>query len=297
MSLCLAAVMLTGCGGSDSETSYDTAPGTSVIVGNVVSFDAATAKVRAAVAGVTVSLFGASNTTTTDSNGEFELTGVAPGSYKIVFEFGGGMGQYALTVVADSLIELKDIVIGGNSTVEIAEETSGPLPEPAEAVVMVTVYWCDDDVVKQTEITQATYDADPSSYSTEAPDCESPTLPLFVIEPIPIMILPFVTLDDGDSYHFLSGTRGSYTGGDFYFAGSKFYANNVGQRGTLSLGDTGSQSLSDIEPPAAGYTRFGTSIVSGHTYVARARELGHHIVFRVTGFSAGNSVSLQYVYK
>jgi hypothetical protein len=113
-----------------------------------------------------------------------------------------------------------------------------------------------------------------------------------------------VTLTDGESYHFLTGERGAYTGGEFYvyIEGSsvEFYANND-QRGVVSLGDLGDADLYEVSfcsVRESDYTRFGVTAVEGHTYVALARagEEGNYVAFRVTSIGAG-SVTLEYVYR
>ncbi len=51
--------------------------------------------------------------------------------------------------------------------------------------------------------------------------------------------------------------------------------------------------------PSAGYTRYGVSVVAGHTYVSLAQEgeEGHYIVFRVTSLQSDNSsVTIDYIY-
>ncbi len=108
-----------------------------------------------------------------------------------------------------------------------------------------------------------------------------------------------VTLDEGDSYDFATGERGSggyYSGGDFYlYSEAQFWANNAYQRGLLDLGGLGNRPLTEIMPPESGYTKYGVEVIVGHTYVSLAREglVDCYIVFRVTSISAG-SVTLDY---
>ena len=123
---CVAGAVLVGCGGSDDAT-YNTDPGTTVIIGNVVSYETAAARVLAAVEGVTVFLLGTTHTTTTGSDGKFELTNVAPGSYKVVFQLGGIEAQYALTVDVDLLLELKDVSVDASGVATVGEVLSGPI--------------------------------------------------------------------------------------------------------------------------------------------------------------------------
>jgi GxGYxYP putative glycoside hydrolase C-terminal domain/FlgD Ig-like domain/GxGYxYP_N second domain len=109
---------------------------------------------------------------------------------------------------------------------------------------------------------------------------------------------PQITLKDGDSYDFSEGIFGQYTGGDFYFAQNKFWANNVGQRGITSLGDIGEVSLYNVEIPQQGFSRFGINAEKGHTYVSLARqgEEGNYIIFRIDNVNS-DRVILSYAYR
>ncbi|MBW2689197.1 MAG: hypothetical protein JRC99_04630, partial [Deltaproteobacteria bacterium] len=105
-------------------------------------------------------------------------------------------------------------------------------------------------------------------------------------------------MHDEDSYDFSEQTAGQVSGGDFYLKDLKFYANNVGQRGIVDLGDTGQISLDQVDAPASGYTRFGVPAVADHTYVSLAQEgeEGNVIVFRVHGIK-GSTVTFEYRYR
>ncbi len=107
-----------------------------------------------------------------------------------------------------------------------------------------------------------------------------------------------LTLSNGNSYDFSECNIGMYSGGDFYLStGLKFYANNVGQRGVIDLGDIGAISLDQVNISESGYTRFGVSAVSGHTYISLAQEgeEGNFIVFRVHNNNS-ESVTINYLY-
>lgn len=112
-----------------------------------------------------------------------------------------------------------------------------------------------------------------------------------------------LTLYDGDSYHFLSGARDKYTGGDFYFSfseiGPSFWANNLYQRGLLDLGNIGEVDLNEVIIPDEGYYEFGVKAIAGHTYVSLAQEGegGRFIVFRVLEIETDSFVKLEYVYR
>ena len=84
-----------------------------------------------------------------------------------------------------------------------------------------------------------------------------------------------LVLYDMDSYDFSTKTRGTLSGGDFYYSDASgvgsFYANNVGQSGLQDLGNVGSVALSEVQIPSGGYTRFGANAVVGHTYVSLAQ--------------------------
>lgn len=106
-----------------------------------------------------------------------------------------------------------------------------------------------------------------------------------------------ITLNNGNSYDFSTGQFGNFTGGDLYLTGLKFWANNQGQRGVISLGDIGEVDLNEVSIPTDGYSRQGVAADSGHTYASLAQEgeEGNFIVFRVDSIS-GESVTLSFVY-
>lgn len=109
-------------------------------------------------------------------------------------------------------------------------------------------------------------------------------------------------LEDGDSYHFLSGERSKYTGGDFYvsLSGSdaKFYANNFYQQGVAEIGDIGSKLPDNFNVAQSALSRFGVPAVAGHTYVSPAKEgeEGHYILFRVTNIVPNKYVEIEFQY-
>jgi hypothetical protein len=109
-----------------------------------------------------------------------------------------------------------------------------------------------------------------------------------------------VILENRDSFDFSTNLLGTLTGGDLYYYGGKFWANNVNQKGVADLGNIGNVDLVTVNIPTSGYTRFGVNAVSGHTYISKAQEgeLGSYIVFRVTDISADKSnVNIQYFYR
>ena len=120
---------------------------------------------------------------------------------------------------------------------------------------------------------------------------------------IPMAKAETITLYHEDSYDFSEKTRGTHTGGDFYYLSynnaSAFWANNLGQRGLQDLGNIGDLPLVEVIIPYSGYTRFGVLALVNHTYVSLAGEgeEGSHIVFRVLSVDADNSsVTIDYYY-
>jgi Zn-dependent metalloprotease len=109
-----------------------------------------------------------------------------------------------------------------------------------------------------------------------------------------------VILHNHNSFDFSTNTLGTLTGGDLYYSGGKFWANNVNQKGVKDLGNIGDVDLATVDIPTDGYTRFGVEAVSGHTYssIAQEGEVGSYIMFRVKQLSADKStVTLEYFYR
>ena len=107
-------------------------------------------------------------------------------------------------------------------------------------------------------------------------------------------------LEDEDSYDFSTNTVGNVTGGDLYFYEGKFWANNLNQKGVVSLGDIGEADLAAVDIPSTGYTRFGVTAIAGHTYVSKAQEgeTASFIVFRVLALPPDKSTAtIRYFYR
>ena len=107
-------------------------------------------------------------------------------------------------------------------------------------------------------------------------------------------------LESTDSFDFSTNTLGWLGGGDLYYSGGKFWANNLGQNGVVDLGNIGNVDLSTVTIPSTGFTRFGVNAVKDHTYVSIAQdgEIGSHIAFRVEDIAADKStVSIRYLYR
>ena len=115
-----------------------------------------------------------------------------------------------------------------------------------------------------------------------------------------------IRLAHGDSYHFLSGEKSQWVGGDFSVGvyrngGAEFHANNAYQRGVLDLGDIGNIPLTQVEPrPEGSYSRNShAAAIVGHTYVSAAKEgeEGHYVIFRVIGLKMGEYVEIEFYYR
>jgi hypothetical protein len=106
-----------------------------------------------------------------------------------------------------------------------------------------------------------------------------------------------LTFTNDDSYDFATQTWGTTTGGgDLYFYGSAFWANNIGQQGVQDLGAVPLLSIASI--PTTGYNQFGVPAVVGHSYVSLANTgdpSGEYIFFQVTALTA-NSVTINWIY-
>lgn len=107
-------------------------------------------------------------------------------------------------------------------------------------------------------------------------------------------------LSEDDSFDFSTNIPGTLTGGDFYYSGGKFWANNIDQKGVIDLGDIGDADLTTVSIPTTGYTRQGVTAVQGHTYVSKAQkgESGSFIAFHVDAVSGDKSnVTISYFYR
>jgi hypothetical protein len=125
----------------------------------------------------------------------------------------------------------------------------------------------------------------------------------FALQPISQSSSRDVVLKDGNSFDFLKGEKGQYTGGEFYVGSengqAKLWANNTPQRGVLDLGNIGNADLQSVSIPTEGYTRFGVQAVVGHTIVALARdgEEGHFVVCRVMAINGNSEVELNCLFR
>jgi len=119
-----------GCGGDDEQ-----AAGSSTIQGNILSYDTdALAGVVVTYpqtvvhpAPITVSLQGTSFSAQTQGDGIFVHQGIPPGNYVMVFSLGGRqLGSYQITVAADVIIVLHNLVIGRTGAVSVSATTITP---------------------------------------------------------------------------------------------------------------------------------------------------------------------------
>ena len=87
-------------------------------------------------------------------------------------------------------------------------------------------------------------------------------------------------------YDFSARAYRDVTGGDLYFGGTRFFANNVGQRGVVSVGACPSID-SIVTIPTSGYSRFGVLAVAGECYVSLTHnDERNFIVFRADEVSS-----------
>lgn len=117
---------------------------------------------------------------------------------------------------------------------------------------------------------------------------------LFSVSSVAVMALCMAETSSAQNrgYDFSERIYKDVTGGDFYIVQNSFFANNVGQRGIVSIGACSSvDSFAGI--PTSGYTRFGVAAVAGNCYVALTHnDERDHIVFRAdTVTSAGVSIT------
>jgi hypothetical protein len=89
--------------------------------------------------------------------------------------------------------------------------------------------------------------------------------------------------------------------GDFYYLAldeNKFWANNIGQRGLVDVGELPGVNLIDVPIPSSGYFTFGVPCVINHKYVSLAQtgEEGYCIVFQVLNISNDNC-EISWIYK
>jgi hypothetical protein len=113
---------------------------------------------------------------------------------------------------------------------------------------------------------------------------------------------PQLVIPNGQSYDFSAGTFGPGAGGDFYFFCEAnqpyFWANNLGQRGLVDVGEQDAD-LADVAIPAAGYSRQSVPCVPDHVYVSYAQEgeEGHYIIYRILSVTVNTSCSIEWLYK
>jgi hypothetical protein len=121
---------------------------------------------------------------------------------------------------------------------------------------------------------------------TQAPDVSSESADLTG---------PTITLFAGSGtqsgYDFHAQAYQGNSGGDFYFGGTGFWANNVGQRGVVDVGAS-CPALTVSKMPTSGYALQNVRAVVGHCYVSLTKgDTRDFVVFQVTRVSPA-SVSL-----
>lgn len=112
-----------------------------------------------------------------------------------------------------------------------------------------------------------------------------------------------LTLTDRQSYDFSQGSMHELSNGDFYYfctaSHNHFYANNVGQRGVIDMGDLADTDLVEVTIPTTGYTRFGVACAVNHIYISLAQEgeEGHYVIFKVLSMILDTSCTIEWLYK
>ena len=101
---------------------------------------------------------------------------------------------------------------------------------------------------------------------------------------------PTITLHAGSGtqsgYDFHAQTYQGNSGGDFYFSGGAFWANNVGQRGVVDVG-ANCPALAVSAMPTSGYGLQNVPAVAGHCYVGLTKgDTRDFVVFRVSTASS-----------
>jgi hypothetical protein len=107
-----------------------------------------------------------------------------------------------------------------------------------------------------------------------------------------------LTLNDGDSYDFSTGSLGYAGQGDFHYTSdgkARFIASSSGQRGLVDLGVLSDKTPSNIVVPFDVYPY--SFVVEGHSYILLAEEgeEGNVIFFTVKSFNE-SLVSIEYQY-
>jgi len=103
------------------------------------------------------------------------------------------------------------------------------------------------------------------------------------------LILAGTASAQNQGYDFSERIYRSFTGGDFYFGANAFWANNVGQRGVISVGACPSID-SVVSIPTVGYSRQAVPAITGNCYVALTHnDERNHIVFRVDEVRSGSA--------
>ena len=127
--LFLFALFVGSC--KDESPSSPTAPGTSTVMGTVVSGDAGNA--GSALSGVTVRAVNGGQATVTDGSGNFMLPGVASGSQTFQFSRGDIDGKGTIGVVGGATMAV-DVRISNRSTVVITARGNPNAPAQTETV-------------------------------------------------------------------------------------------------------------------------------------------------------------------
>lgn len=114
--LAAGAMLFAGCEDKDHNTRDIAGTGNSVVKGNIVEFGVDAP--AAAVAGARVYLKGTDIEAEVGEDGTFLFTNVPAGTYEVVFEYGGFVGVLEITVEDGMEVEIRDVTVYEDGTVD-----------------------------------------------------------------------------------------------------------------------------------------------------------------------------------
>ena len=111
----LGIVLLAGCNSGDGSRPE----GNSTVQGNVASFSAGAVSLAPGGAGVDVRMLGTGLSTTTDSDGDFVMSGVPAGNHEMQFMFNDQVSTLEVDVPEDGILTLGDIRCVGQQSASV----------------------------------------------------------------------------------------------------------------------------------------------------------------------------------